>query len=170
MGSQHTRGREVNKDELCDILGVGTAVIDNYLRNGCPVTERGGPGRPHKFNTADVHAWLREQDEKFKRQAPDPEKAATDEGRRRAALATARLRELELETKQGVLIAADAVRPVLEEQLSNVRSRLMAMPGRLSAQLVRMSDQGSIERLIAEEVREALAELTADEVEFSAAA
>ena len=76
-------------------------------------------------------------------------------------LAAAELKEIQLAEKRGELVSISDVTATLADELTAVRGRLLAMPGRLAGQLAIMSDAAEIEATIAEEVRGALSELTA---------
>jgi hypothetical protein len=69
--------------------------------------------------------------------------------RRKRRFSLAELKEIQLAEKRG------------SDELATVRSRLLAMPGRLAGQLLMKSDAAEIEAVIAEEVRGALSELSA---------
>lgn len=59
--NKKSRGRDVNRSDLAEINGVSMPTIDDWVRRGCPVVQRGGRGRAWQFNTADVRNW-REDD------------------------------------------------------------------------------------------------------------
>jgi hypothetical protein len=79
----------------------------------------------------------------------------------RYSLAAAELKEIQLAEKRGSLVSIEAVQEVLADELTAVRSRLLAIPGRLAGRLAIVSDPAEVEAAIAEEVRGALSELTA---------
>ncbi len=61
VNNKKTRGRVVNRAELAEINGVSMPTIDDWVKRGCPVVQRGGRGRAWQFNTAEVRNW-REDD------------------------------------------------------------------------------------------------------------
>ena len=75
--------------------------------------------------------------------------------RRRLTRADIALKEMRLAAQRRELVAVDDVRMILAEELSQLRSRLTAMPGRLAQSLVG-KDAAAIERLVNAEVVEAL--------------
>jgi phage terminase Nu1 subunit (DNA packaging protein) len=77
----------------------------------------------------------------------------SEQVRRRYTLAKAELKEMQLAEKRGELVSITAVTEKLADELTAVRGRLLAMPGRLASQLAIMSDAAEIEAAIAEEVR-----------------
>jgi phage terminase Nu1 subunit (DNA packaging protein) len=164
-------GQIVTKDELAQLLGVSDTVVMNYIRAGCPVVRKGGPGISYQLDTSQVFAWVREREALGRgRATADPAKTEAEEGRRRSSLATAQLKEFELAQKLGQTVYVDEVKVLLEDQLAHVRQRLLAMPGRIAAEVAALQDEGAVERLIADEVREALTELTLDQVDYADAA
>jgi len=75
-------------------------------------------------------------------------------------MAAAELAELKLAKLRGELVAVEDCLPILREELANLRSRLMAMPGRLAHTLSAMTDPLAVERAIDEEIEAALTEIT----------
>jgi phage terminase Nu1 subunit (DNA packaging protein) len=149
-------GQILNREELAGLLGVSTTQVDAYIRAGCPVVEKGAGRRPYKFNSADVIAW---RDKRAAEVRDASGEGNADASKRRHMAAAAELKELQLAEKRGSMIHVEDVAPLIADELANVRSRLMAMPGRLSSALVGL-DQPAIEQKIRDEVSGALSELT----------
>jgi phage terminase Nu1 subunit (DNA packaging protein) len=150
-------GQIANRDEMAGILGISVTTLDRYVRAGCPVVERAENRREYRFNSADVIAWREEREAQAKAASP-----AADDVRRRYTLAAAQLKELELAERRGLMVSVEDILPTLVDQLANVRSRLMAMPGRLAIELAALSDPVAIERVMTNELAAALSELTTD--------
>lgn len=74
----------------------------------------------------------------------------------------ARLRQLEYETRAGTYVRADATAQLWYDLARSVRTRLMAIPTRVAAELAAMSDVHAIRTLLDDEVRTALVELSED--------
>ena len=146
-------GQIANRGEMAGILGISPTTLDRYVQAGCPVVEKGAGRREYRFNTAEVIRWYLARD-------AGPARAQTDDSRRRYNLAAAELKEFQLAEKRGSLIRVDDVAAILEDELANVRSRLLAMPGRLAPIVVGMTDPAAIEAKLREEVTGALSELT----------
>jgi hypothetical protein len=90
-----------------------------------------------------------------------PAGAVLDSGDYRTAVGVAAARgEMQRAEKRGELVSISDVTATLADELAAVRSRLLAMPGRLAGKLAIMSDAVEIEAAIDEEVRGALSELT----------
>jgi phage terminase Nu1 subunit (DNA packaging protein) len=158
---------KVGKDQLAQILGVSTLAVDGYVRAGCPVHQKGGPGVAYKFDTAAVHKWLRDREREMATANSNSGKGQEQEGRSRSALAQAELREYELAMKRGELVAVGDVRPLLEDELGAVRARLMSLPGRVAHTVARMTDAAAVELELEREVSDALRELTMDQVDYA---
>ncbi len=73
----------------------------------------------------------------------------------------ARLAKLEFEVKSGKLVDADEVRAHVFGLGRRLRDSLLGMPDRLAPMLVGQTDQAAIHRLISDELRSSLAELSA---------
>jgi phage terminase Nu1 subunit (DNA packaging protein) len=149
-----TAGLIVNREELAGILGCAPTTVDRYIRAGCPIIEHGTTSQGHRVNTADVVRWLRE------REAAAPAGDSQSDARRRHMAASAELKELALAEKRGQMIRVDDVATILADELANVRSRLMAMPGRLAPTVAAMSDIFACEKAMTDEVAAALSELS----------
>jgi phage terminase Nu1 subunit (DNA packaging protein) len=142
----------LNRNEMAGAIGVSSMTLARYVAAGCPCIDPGATGRAAKFNELEVRAWVEER----RRTKSSP---ASDDGKRRFSLAAAELKELQLAEKRGSMIRVEDVVPIVADELANVRSRLMAMPGRLAPGLVGQ-DAASIEASIADEISAALGELT----------
>jgi terminase small subunit / prophage DNA-packing protein len=153
-----TAGWIVNREELAGILAVAPTTVDRFVRSGCPIIERGKTSQGHRLNTAHVIGWLRERERGAAGDGDgDSSQAAV---RRRLTLAQAELAEMKAAERRGQMVAIEDVMPAIAEGLANVRSRLMAMPGRLAVTLALVSDPAQIERAIEDEVRGALTEIS----------
>jgi len=83
---------------------------------------------------------------------PSQERAALDRTRRELA-------ELQLAERRGEMLPAEPVRTAITSVAMQVRSQLMALPSRLSAELTSMQSMRAIEMLLAKEINAALADL-----------
>ena len=126
-------GQIVNRNEMSGILGCSPGTLDRHVAAGCPIIKRGTTKTGHQFNSADVIRWI---------QARKSSAAVgqSDQGRRRYLLAAAELKEMQLAEKRGEMVSITAVTEKLADELTAVRGRLLAMPGRLAGQLLMKSD------------------------------
>ena len=72
----------------------------------------------------------------------------------------ARLAKMDFERRSGELVRADEVRDALSQMVRNTRDRLLSIPDRMAAVLAMESDQTRVNRLLSDEIREALLELS----------
>jgi phage terminase Nu1 subunit (DNA packaging protein) len=149
-----TAGWIVNREELAGILACAPTTVDRWIRAGCPIIERGKTSQGHRLNSAEVVKWLRGRDALA---APSDGQA---DSRRRYTAAAAELKEYQLAEKRKEMIRVEDVAAVLGDELANVRSRLLSIPGRLAQTVAAMADPAAAEAAIAAEINAALAELT----------
>jgi terminase small subunit / prophage DNA-packing protein len=152
-------GHLANREEMAGILGISPTTLDRYVALGCPISSRGTVRREYRFNSAQVIAW-RDERKAAALAAENPAAATVTDAKKRHAMAVAELVELKLAERRGQMIAIDDVLPAISEQLAAVRSRLLAMPGRLAQSVAAMSDPLAVERAVNDEIISALSELT----------
>ena len=144
----------VNRAELADFFSVAPQTIDNWVRAGCPVAERGSNGRAYEFDVYAVKAWRdqtetdREAMDEARRQRlneaqselfgdqlgdDDPDKPMSPAERQ--TLASARLKQIQVAKEQGRLVVAEEMQITLATVLQNFRNRVRSMPDRLARRL-----------------------------------
>lgn len=152
MAVKHA-GQNVNKAALCVIMGVSPPTVDGWVRNGCPITQRGSRGVAATFNTADVMKWLRDK--------------ARDEGRGNAQASEEelKLRKLAAEAEKAELEVAKAkaeVAPVREFErataalMAAIRTNVLNVTGRAVLQLLGCTDELEFKRKLRAELTLAL--------------
>ena len=146
---------------MAGILGISPTTLDRYVQAGCPFLEKGSGRREYRFNTAEVIRWVLAR-------GATPAGGQTDDTRRRYNQAAAELKEFQLAQKRGSMIRVEDAAAIIEDELANVRSRLLAMPHNVAPKVVGMTDPTTIEAALHDEVIAALTELTADDRERSA--
>lgn len=170
------RGMIVNKRELAKTFGVSSGIMDGWCSEDIPAIQRGTiGGTPWQFNTAEVFAWVLRNINRLpmgnlpKVYAPEDRHSKYSGSEAYAAQQQARtkLLEFELEEKQRTFVGIEHVRDLAEEELSNVRSSLNALPTRIAHRLTDLSDTKVVEAILKEEVRNVLAEMTLDVKEFA---
>jgi phage terminase Nu1 subunit (DNA packaging protein) len=124
-----------------------------------PIREKASSrGKPHKFNTAEVVAWMLE------RQAADNDEPVAEiidfeEARARKVSAEADLAELQLATRRSELVEIDTVAGLVESAFATVRLRLLGMPARVAHRLAPVRSAAAIRRVLEDDFREVLEEL-----------
>lgn len=85
-----------------------------------------------------------------------------EEARRRRETAEANLAEMKQAEMQGTLIRADAVRSAWATKITGARDALLQIPSRVAPVLAATSDLVEVTALLEAELRQALAELSAE--------
>lgn len=85
-----------------------------------------------------------------------------DEARRRRETAEANIAEMKQAEMQGALIRADAVRSAWAAKITGARDALLQIPSRIAPVLAATSDLLEVTALLEAELRQALAELSAE--------
>ena len=131
-------GQQCNKGELCAIFGVSPPTVDGWVRNGCPIVQRGARGVAATFNTADVARWLRD-----KAREEGSGTAVADEAelkRRKLAAETAKA-ELELAKAKGEVAPVREFERVQAAMDAAIRANVMNVPARAVLQLLGCTDE-----------------------------
>jgi hypothetical protein len=88
-------------------------------------------------------------------------KVSATEARRRKELALARLREMEVAQKAGLLLPASDVRSTWAERLGALKDRILILPDRLAARLANRPE-AEVRAILRDELEEALRAIHAD--------
>lgn len=137
MGAKNV-GQDVNKTELCAIMGVTPPTVDGWVRNGCPIKQKGARGVAATFNTSDVMKWLQAR---AREEASGD--AAVDERelkRRKLAAETAKA-ELELAKARGDVAPVREFERTTAALMAAIRANVMNVPGRAVLQLLGETDE-----------------------------
>lgn len=148
-----------NRIDLCSVLGVTGNTVDRYVEDGMPFEERpdASRGREWKFDTAKCIDWLIAK--KVAKAVGDSGMESFDAAKRRERVAMATQRELAVAEKLKVLVNVDDVAASDEEIYAVVKSRLIAIPGRMAQPLSIVADPEEIERVLKGEIADALEEI-----------
>lgn len=156
------RGSMVTRAEIADLFGVATTTVDQWVRSGCPIVEKGSKGVPAKFNTAEVARWR-------------VEKAAEDAGgQAKASEHELKLRKLAAETAKSELELAKAkgeVAPIMEfervqaARMSSIRANLRNVPARAVMQLLGCTDESEFKKTLMDEINLALVTSAEQDIE-----
>lgn len=131
-------GQDVNKAELCSIMGVTPPTVDGWVRNGCPIKKKGSRGVAATFNTADVMTWLRD---KAREEASGTTLADEGELKRRKLAAEAEKAELELAKAKGEVAPVREFERATASLMAVIRQNVMQVPGRIVMQLIGCTDE-----------------------------
>lgn len=94
-----TAWRQVNRQQLAELMGVHPDTVTDYARGGMPVIARGGAGREGVYDAVACLDWWRSQQGKNAKEAAQT----------RAYEATAALNEQRLQERRKELVARDQV-------------------------------------------------------------
>lgn len=110
------------QESIADVLGVSAKTVVQWQEAGMPVLERGRPGVPSVYESADCVRWCIDR---------EVAKAVGEKPKDRLDRVRAEQIEIDLAIKRGQLIAADAIEPRMRaamiaarELLSQNRSKL----------------------------------------------
>lgn len=133
------KGRIVNRTGLSEVFGVALNTIDSWVRQGCPVVQKGGgKGQEWQFNTAQVSKWLRDRDvEEATGGIPDDIEML----RIRKQKAETELAELELATKKGEVALIAEFERIQAMAFAAIRANVMNVPQRAVLQLLGETDE-----------------------------
>ncbi len=151
--SVKTKGLIVTRTELADIFGVAMTTVDNWVRRGLPVIQRGTKGKAWQFNTSDVASWLeRRAIERTETEDFGDEKAL----RRRKLAAEAQKIELELARARGDLVPLNQLERALANTFAELKTNLRTVPSRVATSLIGEESETRIKSVILAEVDQAL--------------
>jgi phage terminase Nu1 subunit (DNA packaging protein) len=134
------------------------------------VSEKGAPKHGHGkdafFEWDEIFTWFLAYrlDLAVQKACPKLDKedsANLNEAVERRAIAEAALAELKLSRERGEVIAVSDVEKTVGNANANVRTRLLAIPSKLAAQIAGVSSKPKVKAMLEKEIIETLAELAA---------
>src|SRR3990167_5684757 len=158
----------ISRSELARRMGVSQpSVVERVRRGKCTLFADGS------IDPASEAVWRAERGVGPLRVAPAPATtpetetrlaapATYTEARTAETVAKARLKQLEYDLARGLLVQASDVSDRWSALGAALRSRLMAIPGRLAGELVGVADAHTIPLAIDREIRAALQDAAAD--------
>lgn len=165
----------VDKAAICAALDIGESRVGVLVREGMPIVQRGTRGRPALFNLTEVIAWQKERarSEHLKtkggRPRLKPRETDTDtkpeksDARNRLREIEVELKELELAKARREYVRTDEVMGELAEQVGNMRSVLLNVPGECGRKYGRQ-----IEQFVREQILGALKQIQIDQQQYIA--
>ena len=167
MSKPLDKGRPtVNRSELAVVFGVSVVTVDNWMKQGCPMVERGGTGgRSHKFDTAAVFRWRND----LARESMNPDAQSAEELKLRKLRAETELAELELAEAAGIVAPVVDFERALAKQNAVVRQNVMTVPQRVVLSLIGEKDETRFKKVLSDELRLALERAAHDAIELDKA-
>jgi len=143
------RGQTVGKREIAQIFGVAETTVNEWVRRGCPVMQRGGKGVAWQVNTADVAEWLKQR--AVEDIAGDTLADESELKRRKLAADTAKS-ELELAKVKAEVVPLRQLERALANTFAEVKTNIRNVPSRVSTTLIGETSETRIKEVIIEEI------------------
>jgi phage terminase Nu1 subunit (DNA packaging protein) len=147
------RGQTVGKREIAQIFGVAESTVNEWIRRGCPVLDRGGKGIAWQINTAEVSEWLKKR--AVEDVAGDTLADESELKRRKLAADTAKV-ELELAKVKGEVVPLKQLERALANTFAEVKTNIRNVPSRVSTTLIGETSETRIKEVVLEEIDLAL--------------
>jgi phage terminase Nu1 subunit (DNA packaging protein) len=149
----------VNTKQLANAMNVTVRRVEQLVHEGLPREERG------RFELGKCLLWyIRYLQKALERRAvpmsPDGEMAGLGDARVRSVTADAELKELELAERRRQMVALPDVERSWMTIVTTTRSHLLSIAVRIAPRIIGATDRGQIERLLNEEIRQALTEIS----------
>lgn len=148
-------GRIVTRNELAELLDVDLRTVDGWLRRGCPIVSKGGRGRAHEIDSADVVRWLQDRAAEGRARV-----ISLDEARLRKTIAEAGLAELELDSARRMFAPIDMVAEVLGTVVGAVSRSIEALPAEVAPSVAAPRSPAACRRLLEDAFAAALEALS----------
>ena len=148
-----TKGKILGKHEIAEFFGVTEPTVDQWVRRGCPVVQRGSKGKAWQINTARVSDWLRQRDIE---QATGSNLSDEQELKRRKLAAETQKAELEMLRVKGDVVPLKQVERSLANTFAEVKTNLRNVPRRVATSLVGEKSEARIKEVLLEEIDQAL--------------
>lgn len=150
------KGILVTKSYLGKFLGIAPKTLDKLFKAGAPVEKKGNRKEGWKINSALFSAWKERRAVEIA--TGNAEAGDFDAAKTREKEAQARLKEIQIEERLGNVVTIDEVTALYAEELTVLRSRLLAIPNRVG-------HDAAIQDAIRIEIIDALADITGRERE-----
>lgn len=118
--------RIVGQEQIAAVFGVAPKTIVEWQEQGFPVAQRGGPGVPSEYESADCIRWMVDRELK-KLQAETPSD--------RLSRVKADAVEMDNAERRGLLVRADQIEPKLKAAFLAAREKWLDAVQRLSREL-----------------------------------
>lgn len=156
--------REVERDELADILGVDVRTITNYIKK--PDFPSRVRGNRRTFPVRRCVQWKIDHDVADAIASMAPPKPSHDAELRKMA-ADAELAEIKVQKARGEVVpVADAIKEV-KQSYSRVRARFASIPGEYGPRLLNLTSIPEVTRQLREMIGSVMVELQTDGSAFT---
>jgi phage terminase Nu1 subunit (DNA packaging protein) len=153
-----SNGKLVSKSELCLFWGVTAPTIDAWVGKGMPVAEKGGRGKPYKFNSAVCFDWRIEHERELLSQAAQhsPTADLNNEINRHKL----RKAKLDADLAEGRALPAEEVIAGWEAVVALFKRRIRAIPSKIAPRLSAVKTTVERQAIVSAELDNALTELS----------
>lgn len=146
-------GKIVGKSELAEIFGISEPTVDNWIKRGAPVEQRGGRGVAWQLNTAKITEWLKRREVE---NATGGEYLDENKLRHQRLVAETAKIQLDLEKAKGNLVPLPQLERVLANVFAEIKTNLRNVPSRVVTSLVGEADETLIKKVLLAEIDLAL--------------
>lgn len=150
------KGLIVNRAELAGDEGVALTTVDAWVRDGCPVVQRGTKGVAWSFNTAQVSTWCRER---IRAEAAGTIDVSADELRRRKLAAETEIAELELAKAKGEVAPISEFEAATTALCASIRPAMRSIPPLCASKIGAVREERQIAVIILSEIDRTLSSL-----------
>lgn len=146
-----------NRVQLADVLGVSLPTLDKRIKEWLPYVRKPGEEgeREWLFESAEVIQWMLEE-------AGGEKRDETADAKLQQLKAESGIKWMEFGEKKKALLHISDILPPIFEAVSIVKSRIQAVPGRLAQKVAVETDAAVCQRMLKEELDDALTALNTD--------
>lgn len=149
-----TTKKLLSKADVTRIFGISMATLNNLIPQGLPVAVQGKGGQRSLFDEKEVRVYLEANTKSHN--------IKQSEAKLRKLEAEAALAELELSRELGTVVPIEDAIRIHADDCTRIRTRFLALPSKKCHELANETSPKIIERILEDEIREILTELSTD--------
>ena len=149
---------EYNQAQIAEFFGVARTTVQTWVRNGCPIVQKGGKGKESIYDSKAVAEWL--QQRAIKNAVGEIDELDEKELRKRKLAAETVSAEVAAEIAKGEVVYIDDVKKIFSDDALNVKAILRQLPQRIAPQIVGETSERKIKKVVNQELDAALNELS----------
>lgn len=154
----------VNRQELSQAMGISLPTVDRWIRDGCPVKQRGAKGVAWEFNLPDVVTWWGERQ---RQAAAGGAPTDIEDAKRRKIAAEASLAELELAKAKGEVAPIRDFERTWSAMMAAIQQNVMNVPQRVVVQLLGETNETAFKQKLRAELTLALEQAATTELDVA---
>ena len=158
-------GKKVSQSQCAEVFGVHRNTIAAWLRQGCPFDQKANKsqGLDWVLDTAQVAQWREEKAASDASGRTDNLQIDIQTEKARLAYHQANLAELDEQVQRGKYVDIVTFEKVIADAFITIRQRMMNVPQRVTPLVVGLTDEMQVKKIIDNEVRDVLTELSEHE-------